>query len=129
MTEGPEGTQPDPNAQPPAQQPAWGQPPAGQPYAQPGQPAYGQPVAGAPYGIDPKTGIPFSDKSKIIAGILQILLPFGIGRFYIGDTKTGVWQLVVAVVTCGIGSIWSWIDGILILVGDKTDPQGRPLRG
>ncbi len=37
-----------------------------------------------------------SDKSKVVAGILQILLGgFGAGRFYIGDTKTAVIQLVV----------------------------------
>ena len=49
----------------------------------------------APYGMHPVTGIPYSDKSKLVAGLLQILLPFGIGRFYIGDTKIGVIQLVV----------------------------------
>ena len=53
----------------------------------------------------------------------------GIGRFYIGDTKTGVWQIVVTVLTCGIGALWGLIDGILMLVNDNvTDAQGRPLR-
>jgi TM2 domain-containing membrane protein YozV len=75
------------------------------------------------------TGIPYSDKSKIVAGILQILLPFGIGRFYIGDTKIGVLQLVVTLVTCGIGSLWSIIDGIIILVQDDSkDARGYILR-
>ncbi|SCG49392.1 TM2 domain-containing membrane protein YozV [Micromonospora halophytica] len=70
-----------------------------------------------------------SDKSKVVAGILQILLGgFGVGRFYMGDTKTGVIQLVVTLVTCGIGSIWGLIDGILILVNGGVDGQGRPLR-
>ncbi|MBM0239662.1 TM2 domain-containing protein [Micromonospora sp. ATA32] len=70
-----------------------------------------------------------SDKSKVVAGILQILLgTFGVGRFYMGDTKTGVIQLVVSVVTCGIGGIWGLIDGILILVNGGVDGQGRPLR-
>jgi TM2 domain-containing membrane protein YozV len=90
--------------------------------------AYGVSAA-APYGLHPGTGIPYSDKSKIVAGLLNILLPFGIGRFYIGDTKTGVLQLVVTVVTCGIGSLWSLIDGILILVNDNTrDANGYVLR-
>ena len=57
----------------------------------------------APYGLHPVTGIPYSDKSKLVAGLLQIFLPFGIGRFYIGDTKTGVLQLLVTIFTCGIG--------------------------
>lgn len=126
MTEGPDTPQHDPHD---PQQPAWGQPaPPPPPYGQQpyGQPGYGQ--QGAPYGIDPKTGIPFSDKSKIIAGLLQILIPLGIGRFYVGDTKTGVWQLVVTILTCGVGALWPFIDGILMLVGDSRDAQGRPLR-
>ncbi|WP_374226724.1 TM2 domain-containing protein [Micromonospora sp. WMMB482] len=70
-----------------------------------------------------------SDKSKVVAGVLQILLGgFGIGRFYMGDTKTGVIQLIVTLVTCGIGSIWGIVDGILILVNGGVDGQGRPLR-
>ncbi|MFI7081650.1 TM2 domain-containing protein [Micromonospora sp. NPDC049903] len=70
-----------------------------------------------------------SDKSKVIAGVLQILLGgFGVGRFYMGDTKTGVIQLIVTLVTCGIGSLWGLIDGILILVNGGVDGQGRPLR-
>ncbi|AWW43097.1 hypothetical protein ADL00_15840 [Streptomyces sp. AS58] len=79
----------------------------------------------APYGYDPQ-GRPFSDKSKIIAGILQILLgPLGVGRFYVGSVGIGVAQLL----TCGGLGIWSLIDGILYLTGnDRTDKQGRVLR-
>jgi TM2 domain-containing membrane protein YozV len=82
----------------------------------------------APYGLHPVTGIPYSDKSKIVAGLLNILIPIGIGRFYIGDTKLGVLQLVVAIVTCGIGTLWSLIDGIIILATDSKDAQGYMLR-
>lgn len=70
-----------------------------------------------------------SDKSKIVAGILQILLGgLGIGRFYMGHTKIGVIQLVVTLVTCGVGAIWGIVDGVLILVKGGVDGQGRPLR-
>ncbi|MEU4773666.1 TM2 domain-containing protein [Micromonospora sp. NPDC023644] len=70
-----------------------------------------------------------SDKSKVVAGVLQIVLgTFGIGRFYMGDTKTGVIQLIVSLVTCGIGGLWGFIDGILILINGGVDGQGRPLR-
>jgi len=109
-------------------------PPYGQPYQQPSgypPPVGGAPYGagpGAPYGVHPVTGIPYSDKSKLVAGLLQILIPLGIGRFYIGDTKTGVWQLVVTVLTCGIGALWPFIDGIIMLATDSTDVQGRPLR-
>nr|WP_308425471.1 TM2 domain-containing protein [Micromonospora parathelypteridis] len=85
----------------------------------PYQPGYPQP--GYPQGV--------SDKSKVVAGVLGILLGFfGAGRFYIGDIKIGVLQLVVSVCTFGFGSIWGFIDGILILVNGGTDAQGRPLR-
>ena len=63
------------------------------------------------------------------AGLLQILLgTFGVGRFYLGYTTIGVLQLVVSVVTCGIGAIWPLIDGIMILMGNVPDTQGRKLR-
>jgi TM2 domain-containing membrane protein YozV len=131
MTTGPETPPPDPtqpygSVPPPPPPPSPGY--AG--YNQPGLPtgAYGV-SSQAPYGLHPVTGIPYSDKSKIVAGLLQILLPFGIGRFYIGDTKTGVLQLIVSVLTCGIGGLWSLIDGILMLVHDDTkDARGYILR-
>lgn len=155
MSTGPEN--PDPSQQPDGQPvpPPYGSPtppPPGQtppppPYGEPAPPPYGQPYAqpsgypppptagvpygaspAAPYGVHPVTGIPYSDKSKLVAGLLQILIPLGIGRFYIGDTKTGVWQLVVTILTCGIGGLWPFIDGIIILATDSADAQGRPLR-
>jgi TM2 domain-containing membrane protein YozV len=70
-----------------------------------------------------------SDKSKLVAGLLQILLGWlGAGRFYTGHTGMAVAQLVVSLLTCGLGGIWGLIDGILILVKGGTDAQGRILR-
>lgn len=93
-------------------------------------PAYGQPGfnPAAPYGVHPVTGAPYSEKQKLVAGLLQILIPLGIGRFYMGQTGLGVAQLLVTLFTCGIGGIWPFIDGIVILAGDPKDAQGRPLR-
>ncbi|VEG54800.1 TM2 domain-containing protein [Mycolicibacterium aurum] len=86
----------------------------------------------APWGRHPVTGEPFSDKSKVVAGLLQLLGLFGlvgIGRIYLGDTKLGIIQLVVGLLTCGIGAIvWGIIDAVLILTDKVRDPQGRPLR-
>lgn len=66
-----------------------------------------------------------SDRSRVAAGILQIILP-GIGRIYLGYAAVGVLQLVL--MFCGIGFLWSWIDGILILAGTpKVDGYGRLL--
>jgi Domain of unknown function (DUF1707)/TM2 domain len=81
---------------------------------------------GAPYGRDPHTGLPYSDRSKIIAGVLQVLLPFGVGRFYSGHLGIGVAQLLLSFVFVGL--VWSFIDGIVLLAGRPTDPYGRPLR-
>lgn len=69
-----------------------------------------------------------SDKSRVVAGVLQILLPLGIGRFYTGHSGLGVAQLLVVLVTCGVGVIWPIIDGIVLLVSGGTDSYGRPLQ-
>ena len=80
------------------------------------------------YGVD-AYGRPLSDKSKLVAGLLQIFIgSLGIGRFYLGYTTIGILQIVVTIVTCGFGSIWGLIDGIIILVGNVPDAQGRTLR-
>lgn len=126
-----EPTKPLPPPPPPPAQEQPVQPPPVQPPPPPGPPpgygAYG-PTFGAPYGIDPVTGLPFSDKSKLVAGLLQILVPLGIGRFYTGHTGLGIAQLLVTVLTCGVGAVWPFVDGIVILVSNPRDATGRPLR-
>jgi TM2 domain-containing membrane protein YozV len=69
-------------------------------------------------------------KSRLAAGLLGILLGgWGIHRFYLGYVGIGILQIVVTLVTCGIGSLWGFIEGILILTGwMETDAQGRPLK-
>jgi TM2 domain-containing membrane protein YozV len=129
-----------PSAPLPPEQPAPGyqpqQPPSG--YPPPFPPQYPPPPfqsfydPSAPYGRHPLTGEPLSEKSKVVAGLLQLLGLFGlvgIGRIYLGYTGLGVAQLLVGLFTCGIGAIvWGIIDAVMIL-GDKVrDPQGRPLR-
>lgn len=78
------------------------------------------------------TGQPFSDKSKIVAGLLQLLGLIGIvgiGRIYLGYTGLGIAQLIVGLATCGLGAlIWGIIDAVLILTDNVKDPHGRPLR-
>ena len=69
-------------------------------------------------------------KSKIVAGLLGIFVgEFGIHRFYLGYTTIGIIQIVVTILTLGIGGLWGFIEGILILVGNiNKDAQGRPLK-
>ena len=68
-------------------------------------------------------------KSKIAAGLLGIFLGgWGVHSFYLGNIKKGFIQLVVSLVTCGLGSFWGIIEGILILCGKiNTDYYGNPL--
>ncbi len=68
-------------------------------------------------------------KSRLVAGLLQIFLgAFGVGRFYLGYTGMGLGQLFTSFL-CGIGYIWAFIDGIMILCGQvKTDARGIPLK-
>lgn len=134
-----------PGYPPPA---GYGVPPGGYPMLQPivvvQQPPH------APFGVDPSTGQPLSDKSKIVAGLLQLLPAMllclgGIGRLYAGHVGLGVAQLLCTMVawtgmvcglfTFGVGfcltvPFWIWfvIDGVMLLAGRPTDSQGRLLR-
>jgi TM2 domain-containing membrane protein YozV/ribosomal protein L40E len=73
-------------------------------------------------------------KSKIAAGVLGILLgSLGVHNFYLGYTGKAVAQLLITVLTLGLGSIisgvWGLIEGILILTGSiDCDAAGIPLR-
>jgi len=68
-------------------------------------------------------------KSKIAAGLLGVFLG-GVGahNFYLGFTGKAVAQIVLSM-CLGIGAIWGFIEGILILCGkiDK-DAKGIPLK-
>jgi TM2 domain-containing membrane protein YozV len=130
----------DPQQPPPAGAPVpppYGASPAPPPYGAPppysaGPPpgAYGGPSAyppdpAAPYGRD-AYGRPLSNKSKLVAGLLQIFIgSLGIGRFYTGHTGMALAQLF----TCGGLGVWALVDGILLLVKDDwTDARGLYLR-
>lgn len=68
-------------------------------------------------------------KSKMAAGLLGIFLGgFGVHNFYLGYTGKGVAQIFVTLFTCGAGSLWGFIEGILILTGNiSQDADGNPL--
>jgi TM2 domain-containing membrane protein YozV len=146
----PPGRFPPPPGMPPPYDPQAGfspQPPFGPPGQFPPPPGpfppYGPPMGypdpAAPYGRHPYTGEPFSDKSKVIAGLLQLLGllgVLGIGRIYVGQNTLGITQLVggllISVLTCGIGvivpAVWGIVDAVLIFTDRVRDAQGRPLR-
>lgn len=115
----PPGYQPPPPGYPPGAFPAPG-------FGGPGYPpGYAPPQPGAPFGLDPY-GRPYSDKNKIVAGVLQLAFgTVGAGRWYTGHYGIAIAQLL----TCGGLGVWAIVDGILMLVDKVTDPSGRPLRG
>ena len=62
--------------------------------------------------------------------ILGIVLGgIGVHRFYLGNVGLGILQIVVTVFTFGIGGLWGFIEGIIIVSGGKwKDGDGKPLR-
>ncbi|MFJ1768252.1 DUF1707 domain-containing protein [Amycolatopsis sp. NPDC088138] len=100
-------------------------------YAQPTMqlPMYGPPPPSMPLPMPyaPSMPMPVSYRSKTTAGVLQIVLPFGVGRFYTGQTGLGLLQLLVVLMT-GVGVLWPIIDGIMLLANGGLDAEGRPLR-
>ena len=88
-------------------------------------------VSGQPFPSTAATVITaFSPKSRLTAGLLGIFLgAIGVHRFYLGNVGVGIAQIVVSIVTIGIGSLWGFIEGIIIISGGEwKDARGRPLR-
>lgn len=141
-----------PGYQAPPQQPGYQAPPQGgyqQPpqggYQQPPQGGYQQPdyqqyagQQGQPFqqtiNIQTPPPPPYEPKSKMAAGLLGIFLgSLGIHNFYLGYTGKALAQLLITLLTCGVGAtvtgIWGLIEGIMILTGSiAVDGKGVPLR-
>ncbi|MFW6169327.1 MAG: TM2 domain-containing protein [Planctomycetota bacterium] len=71
---------------------------------------------------------PVSEKSRLVAGLLGLLLPLvglhGVHRLYTGHIGLGILMFI----TFGGCGIWQLIDVILVFAGSVTDADGRPLR-
>lgn len=62
------------------------------------------------------------ENKKIVAGVLAILLGYlGIHKFILGYTQEGIIQLIISIVTCGLGGVIGLIEGIIYLT--KTDEE------
>jgi hypothetical protein len=69
---------------------------------------------------------PVSDKSFVVTWLLAWLLGiFGVDRFYLGKTGTGLLKLV----TLGGLGLWALVDLFLTLAGAQRDKQGLKLAG
>jgi hypothetical protein len=70
------------------------------------------------------TGEPISPKSRAVAAILAWTLGvFGVHRFYVGKTGTGI----LMIVTLGGLVVWTLIDFVMIMVGNFRDKENRVL--
>lgn len=125
--QGPQGSPPPAGAYQPPPSGGYGAP-GGQPPMPSGPPVDGGPLQptwmmteGPPAGWQPK--------QKMMVGILGILLgSWGVHNFIMGNSKKGIIQIVVTIVTCGIGGLWGFIEGIMVFTGSiKTDAYGVPL--
>lgn len=91
-------------------------------------PSYNPPQYQPQTGMEPPPG--YLQKSRIAAGILAMVFGgLGVHSFYLGNTSRGLMQLLISLLTCGIGaiimSIWGILDGIKILDGRiNTDAYG-----
>ena len=116
----PQVTQSQPQGQPEMQQPNFQQQGYQNAYNpngyQAGAPVYNQNMVMQP-------------RSRIAAGLLGVFLgAWGVHNFYLGFTSKAVTQILVTVVTCGIGGLWGFIEGIMILAGSiNADANGVPL--
>ncbi len=108
---------PVPGSQPPPQyRPTQVQNPVQNPmqFSQSSSPA--RMVSIQPQGFPRALSLPRSDKSRSLAGVLQLVIP-GAGRLYLGYSALGLIQFILTFCTIGFGHIWSIVDGIMILSG------------
>ena len=67
-----------------------------------------------------------SDKSRLVAFVLAWFLGiFGVHRFYVGRTTSGILQILFGWATF---FIWPLVDAILILVGVFKDSDGKVIK-
>jgi serine/threonine-protein kinase len=84
------------------------------------------PPATAPPGGPPEPGAGPPMQSRWVLAFVAVVLPFGIHRFLMGYTVSGL--VMLALSTVGIGVVWSWWDALLIAAGLMHMKDGRRLR-
>ncbi|MFB3386369.1 TM2 domain-containing protein [Flavobacterium sp. LAR06] len=65
---------------------------------------------------------PRQENKKVLAGVLALIFGYlGIHKFILGYTQEGIIQLVISIVTCGLGGIIGFIEGIIYLTKSDED--------
>ena len=63
-----------------------------------------------------------ANRLKVAAGVVAILLGgFGIHKFILGYVGAGILQIIISIVTCGVGAIIPLIEGIIYLTKSDED--------
>ncbi len=77
----------------------------------------------SPYPQYPYPAVPPEVNSKkVLAGVMGILFGgLGIHRFILDDVSGGLIRILITLVTCGLGSIIGFVEGIIYLT--KTDAE------
>jgi TM2 domain-containing membrane protein YozV len=63
-------------------------------------------------------------KDRVAYVLLAVLIGFGVHNFYAGYTNRALIQLLVSILTCGIGWIFMWIWGIVEACTVTKDANG-----
>ncbi len=59
---------------------------------------------------------------RVLAGVMGLLVGgLGIHRFILGDTQGGLLRILISFITCGIGSLIGFVEGIIYLT--KSDEE------
>lgn len=66
--------------------------------------------------------LPPQESKRVLCGVMGLLLgSLGIHRFVLGDTTGGILRIVISLVTCGVGSLIGFIEGIIYLTKSDAD--------
>ena len=66
--------------------------------------------------------LPPQESKRVLCRVMGLLLgSLGIHRFVLGDTTGGILRIVITIVTCGVGSLIGFIEGIIYLTKSDAD--------
>ena len=66
--------------------------------------------------------LPPQESKRVLCGVMGLLIgSLGIHRFVLGDTTGGILRIVITIVTCGLGSLIGFIEGIIYLTKSDAD--------
>lgn len=81
-----------------------------------------------PMNVRPKRHKPTSPKSKEAAWLLWLFFGWaGAHRMYLGGFALGAIYGILTFFSCGLGSVFGYLDGIVCLLGTPRDQHGLPV--